>query len=255
MRRNHTSTPPHAQPDWAYFLDVDGTLIELADAPDAVHVDARLLALLRKLQVASNGALALVSGRELANLEELLGDFRPPIAGLHGLERRGASGRIRAHATDLPTRRAIRKQLEELVRRYPALLLEDKRLALALHYRQAPSLASYVHRYVRGLVAGNGQEIRLQPGKLVLEIKPNGFDKGTAIAEFMGEAPFRGRKPVFIGDDKTDEHGFEEVNRMGGVSVKVGPGRTSAACRLRDVEAVRAWLSGAAAPSNGRGPQ
>ena len=240
--------PPPAKPGWAYFLDVDGTLIDIADTPDAVTVDARLLALLKRLHRASGGALALVSGRRLANLEELLGDFRPPISGQHGLERRTSAGQVRTQTEGLAARRDIGRRLQPVLDRHPGLLLEDKGLTLALHYRQAPQLASYVHRLMKELVTGATEDLCLQTGKRVVEIKPVGFDKGTAIAEFMTEAPFRGRKPIFLGDDTTDEHGFVTVNRLGGLSVKVGRGRSVARYRLRNVGAVRVWLAGALFP-------
>lgn len=245
-------TPPAARPEWAYFLDVDGTLIDLAASPDAVKVDARLLALLRKLQVACGGALALVSGRQLSNLETLLGDFRPPSAGQHGLERRTANGAVRAHREGLAAQREIARRLRPVLERHPGLLLEDKGLCLALHYRRAPRLASYVHRLMREFVAESVGTLSLQSGKCVAEIKPAGVDKGTAIAEFMAEAPFRGRRPVFLGDDRTDEDGFRAVNRMGGVAVKVGRGRTAAGYHLRNVGAARAWLAGALSVPSGR---
>ena len=238
-------TPPAAAPEWAYFLDVDGTLIDLAEAPGAVNVDARLLALLRRLQIACGGALALISGRELSNLEALLGNFRPPLAGQHGLERRTSKGVVRRHTEGLAAKREISLSLAPVLSRHPGLLLEDKGLTLALHYRQAPQLASYVHRLMRQLAGSAADRVCLQTGKCVVEIKPPGFDKGTAIEEFMREAPFRGRRPIFLGDDSTDEHGFRAVNRMGGLSVKVGRGRSAACCRLRNVGAVRAWLAGA----------
>ena len=252
MGNRKKQTPPAAKPEWAYFLDMDGTLIDIAEAPDAVEIDARLLVLLKRLHRASGGALALVSGRQLANLEALLGDFRPPLSGQHGLERRTATGQVRAHTNGMTARREISRRLQPVLNRHPGLLLEDKGLTLALHYRQAPQLASYVHRLMRELVAESSEDLCLQTGKRVVEIKPTGFDKGTAIAEFMGEAPFRGRKPIFLGDDTTDEHGFITVNRLGGLSVKVGRGQSVARCRLRDVGAVRAWLSGAMEASSGR---
>jgi trehalose 6-phosphate phosphatase len=245
-------TPPPAKPEWAFFLDVDGTLIDIAEAPDAVNVDARLLALLKRLYVACGGALALVSGRELSNLDRLLGAFRPPISGQHGLERRNSKGSVRTHTEGLAAKREMRRHLKPVLSRHPGLFLEDKGLTLALHYRQVPQLASYVHRLMRGLIAGSAGDLCLQTGKRVVEIKPAGFDKGTAIAEFMAEAPFRGRRPIFLGDDTTDEHGFGTVNRMGGLSVKVGLGRTTACCRLRNVAAVLAWLAGAAGSRGGK---
>jgi trehalose 6-phosphate phosphatase len=114
-----------------------------------------------------------------------------------------------------------------------------------LHYRRAPTLAAYAHRLMAQLAANASGTLELQKGKRVVELKPAGIDKGTAIGEYLGEPPFRGRRPVFIGDDATDEHGFAEVNRGGGVSIRVGPGASCARFRLADVAAVRGWLTGA----------
>jgi trehalose 6-phosphate phosphatase len=125
---------------------------------------------------------------------------------------------------------------------HPELLLEHKGLSLALHYRRAPRLGGYAHRLLRGLQSRIGEEYRLQDGKCVVEVKPAGRDKGVAVMEFMQEEPFRGRMPVFLGDDVTDEYGFATVNQLAGHSVKVGSGPTVARWRLRDVRAVRAWL-------------
>jgi trehalose 6-phosphate phosphatase len=241
--------PPAARPEWAYFLDVDGTLIELASTPGAVIVDDALLGLVARLHHACGGALALISGRGVADLEHLLGSVRIPLAGQHGLERIDAEGRMHAHATPAAAKSGLRQRLDALVARYPGLLLEDKGLSLALHYRQAPQLAAWLHRLLAYWVAET-EGLLLQKGKRVLEIKPAGFDKGSVIAEFMAEQPFRGRKPVFIGDDVTDEHGFERVNLLDGLTVKVGAGKTAARHRLAGTKAVRAWLA-AAIPSQG----
>jgi trehalose 6-phosphate phosphatase len=129
-----------------------------------------------------------------------------------------------------------------MVAEHPALVLEDKGMNLALHYRSAPELGATVHETLRRLVEELGDDFELQSGKMVMEIKPSGKDKGTAIAEFLAEAPFRGRLPVFIGDDLTDEFGFELINRVGGCSVKVGEGSSAAHWRLPNAVAVRAWL-------------
>lgn len=237
--------PPSPTPDWAYFLDVDGTLIDIAATPAAAHVDQRLLALVGRLYRASDGALALVSGRALADLELRLSGLQVPVAGQHGLERRDGGGRLHVHEAVPDDMRRIRDRLEHVLARHRGLLLEDKGLSLALHYRQAPSLAGYVHRLLRGMVAEAGDGLRLQEGKRVLEVKPAGFDKGTAIEEYLSEVPFRGRRPVFIGDDITDEHGFAVVNGLAGISIKVGTGSSCARYRLADVNAVRQWLEAA----------
>lgn len=238
------SAPPPAQTSWAYFLDVDGTLIAFADSPDAIHIDDALLGLITRLYSACGGALALVSGRALADLDKRLGGIRIPLAGQHGLELRDAQGHVRAHvAAPSAAMAELKRRLSSLVARHNGLLLEDKGMALAIHYRRAPLLASYIHRQVKHWLAESGLPLQLQKGRYVLELKSAAHDKGTVIAEFMQQAPFRRRRPVFIGDDVTDEHGFDRVNRLGGYSIKVGKGRTCARWRLPDVAAVRAWLA------------
>lgn len=237
--------PPLPLPasEWAYFLDLDGSLIELANTPDAVSVGPELRQLLRHVHQACGGALALVSGRSLADLDKHLDMPGLPMAGQHGLEWRDAAGRVQRCASPSTEQQHIRRNLEAIQKRHPGLLLEDKGLALALHYRQAPALAGYVHRLLNRLVQEAGNGLYLQKGKRVVEVKPIGADKGTAIAAFMAEAPFHGRRPVFIGDDVTDESAFSKVNHLAGLSIKVGPGRTHASWRLPDVAAVRNWLA------------
>lgn len=237
--------PPQPRGDWAFFLDVDGTLLEIADTPSAVRVDLDLLELIGNLWRDSGGALALVSGRSISDLEELLGARRIPLAGQHGLERRDAAGRLWIHAAPPDAKCAIKEALQPVLLRHPGLLLEDKGLTLALHYRLAPHLAAYAHRLMERFTREAGGALELQKGKRVIEIKPAGIDKGTAVAEYLAESPFRGRLPVFIGDDLNDEHGFAEVNRIGGISIKVGPGRSCAAYHLPGIAAVRCWLHGA----------
>lgn len=234
-------TPPAPSADWAYFLDVDGTLIDIADTPDAVLVDAPLLDLIERLHFASGGAVALISGRSISDLERHLGRLRLPLAGQHGLERRDAAGRLWIHAAPPEAKCAIKEALLPVMARHPGLLLEDKGLTLALHYRRAPHLAAYVHRTMNQLCSLWGGLV-VQPGKRVVEIKPAGIDKGTAVTEYLCEPPFLSRRPVFIGDDLNDEHGFAEVNRLDGISIKVGKGRSCARFRLPGVAAVRRWL-------------
>lgn len=244
--------PDHA----AVFLDIDGTLVSLAERPDAVRIDASLRELLERLRRAAGGALALISGRSIADIDALFAPSRFAIAGQHGAERRSAGGDLHFHA---PLAHRLREQagaLRRVVADHPGLLLEDKGASLALHYRGAPSLAGLAEREMRQAVVALGDDFELQAGKFVFEARPSGKDKGSAIDEFMAEAPFRGRRPVFVGDDLTDELGFERVNRIGGDSVKVGPGPTHARWRLADAEAVRRWLAtfadrAAASPSEG----
>jgi trehalose 6-phosphate phosphatase len=237
--------PPPAQPDWAYFLDVDGTLLDLAMTPDAIEVDGALPTLLETLHRQTGGAVALVSGRALDDLDRRIGAPQVPRAGLHGLERRDAAGCLWRHAAPPAAMQAVRDALAPVLARHPGLLLEDKGLTLALHYRRAPALASYVHRLLGRLAAELGDGLQLQRGKRVVEIKPTGGDKGTAVLEYLAELPFLGRRPVFVGDDANDEDAFAAVNGRGGTSVKVGAGRSCARYRLPDVAAVRVWLASA----------
>jgi trehalose 6-phosphate phosphatase len=236
------ASPPPACVEWAYFLDVDGTLIDIADTPDAAHVDTALLELIARLHRASGGAMALVSGRALSDLESRLGALRLPLAGQHGLERRDAAGRLWIHAAPPAAKCAIKAELAPVLARHPGLLLEDKGLTLALHYRLAPHLASYARRLMGRIANEANAGLEVQFGKRVAEVKPSGIDKGTAVSEYLAESPFKGRRPVFIGDDLNDEHGFSEVNRLDGISIKVGKGKSCARFRLPDVVAVRRWL-------------
>lgn len=245
--------PPPARPEWAYFLDVDGTLIEIADRPEAVHVPEGLIGLLDRLHTATGGACALVSGRSVAGLDQLFAPLHLPASGLHGVEWRGADGRVHHAAPDDPETKdasllerglaAARMSLEGLLKRHPELALEDKGIALAVHYRAAPSLAAAVSAAAATIV-GAHPGLVAQPGKMVVELKPAGIDKGHAVRRFMtDDAPFRDRRPVFLGDDLTDEYGFAAVNALDGISVCVGDRAPSCArWRLHSVDAALRWL-------------
>ena len=238
--------PPPLRAECALFLDIDGTLLDLAATPASVTVDLAIAALLPALAYRLGGATALITGRAIADADQLFPGLELPIAGQHGAERRGADGVLHSHGEGPQGYGWLRGELMHLVDRHDGLWLEDKGATLALHYRQAPGLASYVHRTVRAMVAASGAagaEWRLQPGKGIVEIKPAGRDKGAAILDFMAEPVFTGRLPVFVGDDLTDEFGFSAVALLGGWAVKVGPGLTHAQFRLRNVNAVRRWLA------------
>lgn len=226
----------------AYFLDIDGTLIDFADAPARVRLDRALSGLVEALYRSSRGAVALISGRSLADVDRLFPARHLPAAGQHGLERRSAGGRVSRHPGPSRSLDGARRVLVGVVGRHPRLLLEDKGLSLALHYRRAPGLAGFAHRVMRSLQMTLGDRYCVHRGKRVVELALAGRDKGAAIGSFMREAPFRGRTPVFIGDDVTDEYGFAMVNRLGGYAVKVGPGLTAAGWRLPNVRAVLGWL-------------
>lgn len=226
----------------ALFLDIDGTLLELAAHPAAVTVDPALAHLLRGLYHQTAGAIALISGRTVADADLLFAPLRFCVAGQHGAERRDFAGRLHLHAPPVDGLRRAAKRLRGLVCQHPGLVLEEKGMNIALHFRGAPMLEAELVQLLGQLVSELGQDFELQAGKMVLEIKPTGRDKGTAIEEFMQEHPFRGRMPIFIGDDLTDEYGFALVNRLGGHSIKVGPGESAARWRLADATAVRDWL-------------
>jgi trehalose 6-phosphate phosphatase len=228
--------------EYAYFLDIDGTLIDFAEAPGRVTLDRALPGLVESLYQTSGGAVALITGRSIADVDRLFPARRLPAAGQHGLERRSADGRVTRGAGDSRTLDGARPILTDLVRRHPRLLFEDKGQSLALHYRRAPRLAGLAHRVMRSILRTLDDRYCVHGGKRVVELAPAGRDKGAAIGAFMREAPFRGRTPLFIGDDVTDEYGFAMVNRLGGYAIKVGPGRTSARWRLANVWAVLAWL-------------
>lgn len=234
--------PPRPRLEWAYFFDIDGTLVDFAEAPQATRLDQGLREIIEQLHGATGGAVALISGRAIADMDSLLPGTRFPAAGQHGTERRDAAGTISHHARSSPELERARQALSRAAATHHGLVLEDKGLSLAMHYRRAPRLAGYAHRLVRSLLAGTGRHYAVQTGKRVVELKPVGRDKGGAVLEFMREEPFRGRTPVFVGDDVTDEFGFAAVNQLHGHSVKVGTGRTTARWRLRDVRAVREWL-------------
>ena len=227
---------------YAYFLDIDGTLIDFADAPSSVKLDPALPRLVDALHRSSGGAVALVTGRSIADVDRLFPARRLPAAGQHGLERRTARGRIAVRPGSPGSLDGARRVLANVVARHPSLLLEDKGLSLALHYRASPSLAGLAHRVIRLLQQGLGARYCVHRGKRVVELALAGKNKGAAIRAFMRETPFRGRTPAFIGDDVTDEYGFKVVNSLGGLSVKVGPGPTAAGWRLPNVRAVIKWL-------------
>jgi trehalose 6-phosphate phosphatase len=236
-----TQAPPLPQSRWCLFLDVDGTLLELAAAPGAVVVEPGLAPLLARLRQAAGGALALVSGRTLADLDRLFGSLALPAAGLHGSERRDASGRL--HVADVAREQLadLRDALNELVARHPGLLLEDKGAGLALHFQAARELEHQLRAEVALLAAPLIPEFALLDGHAVIEVKPAVHTKDSAVTAFMQEQPFAGRTPIFIGDDQTDYGGFAAVRRFDGLAIAVGP-RVKSEWWVPGPQAVRRWL-------------
>jgi trehalose 6-phosphate phosphatase len=233
--------PPYAA-NWAFFLDIDGTLLEIEGHPDAVRIGRAELDLVSGLHRATGGALALVSGRPLAGIDVLFHPLKLPIAGQHGAERRDAQGKRHRHQFRVEALHRAAAPVRKFVARNEGLVFEDKGASVALHYRLAPQLEAAARSVIEDAVKQADGAVELQLGKMVYELKPAGVDKGKAIEQFMQEKPFVGREPVFLGDDVTDEFGFRVVNRLGGHSIKVGPGRTDARWRLGNPAAAKAWL-------------
>ena len=228
---------------WGLFLDVDGTLLDFADDPQAVQVDTRLLALLHALHHALDGALALVSGRELNDLDRMFGRPCWAAAGLHGLQLRHADGSFRRFNTQPEQQARMHAAACALATRFDNVQLEDKQEAVALHCRRAPGQLAALHDAAREMLTQlPGYE--LQPGNQVLEFKPTGMDKGRAILELLGRNPFAGRLPVYLGDDLTDEHAFASTNGRCGLSIRIGSREpTLAHFTLPDPAATEAWLA------------
>ncbi|OOG43999.1 trehalose-phosphatase [Polaromonas sp. A23] len=245
-------TLPSITEHCALFLDFDGTLVELAAQPEAVVIPPSLPGTLASLYVYLGGALALVSGRRLLDLDAFLAPLQLPSAVEHGAQRRNAEGLlISAPSADM---RYVLRAAQDLLDSHPGLKLEKKNLALSLHYRHAPELEALCLSVMRAAVArSNGLE--LIQGKYVIDLKPSGVSKGTAIAAFMTETPFAGRTPIFAGDDVTDESGFSQVQRMGGHAVKVGAGQTIARHRCVDVQQLSTWLESALTEAVRASPQ
>jgi trehalose 6-phosphate phosphatase len=228
---------------WALFLDVDGTLLEIAATPESVFVSESLKTLLKEASERLDGALALISGRAIADLDRLFAPLKFCAAGIHGAELRGADGRVVRAALNTTVLREAREDLESFAALHPGILLEDKSFALAVHFRLAPHLESTVRTKLHSVMDRVGADYVLQPGKLVFEIRPAAWTKGTAVRSLLSDAPFAGRMPVYIGDDLTDEHAFEAVNDLRGISVRVGEiTATKARFRLGNVAHVQRWL-------------
>lgn len=249
------SLPP-PDDDWALFLDFDGTLVDIAPSPDAIVLKPGLLSTLAGVSRRLHGALAIVSGRPLAQIDHFTSPRTFPAAGLHGLERRNATGGLDRRSTQRPEIEALRAPVADSIAKWPGVLLEDKGLTLAVHYRAAPHYAEPCKDMLQSLMRRYGQELQLLSGHMVYEIKPSGVHKGAAIEAFMGERPFCGRRPVFVGDDVTDEDGFESVNRMDGLSIRVGEtaGPTKARWIADSVGAIHHWLATIEKPANEEPP-
>jgi trehalose 6-phosphate phosphatase len=246
VRASVSAGPPRPEipgPPWCLFLDVDGTLLEIAPTPDSVRVDPALIDLLRRLERACGGAMALITGRPIAEVDALFAPLQLPVAGVHGFERRNAQGcYFRPTYVGSRLNSLLKSEVTALAHSLHGLLVEDKGCAFALHYRQVPHLEETVRLRMARLVSATLPAFELLQGDFVVEVKPVEFNKATAIEAFMREAPFSGRTPVFIGDDTTDLDGFAAIERLDGLAIAVGP-RIPGRLRLSDPRDVRAWLA------------
>ncbi|MDD9983957.1 MAG: trehalose-phosphatase [Gammaproteobacteria bacterium] len=251
--RQFEGIAPPARPEgaaWALFLDFDGTLIDIAMTPDSVVVPPKLRGILAACIEAFGGAVAIVSGRPISTLDALLDPLKLPAAGLHGLELRMPDGTVEEAAHRTSGLAGLRARFRALAREDARLVVEDKGSSLALHFRRAPERERELRELVAGVATPHDSH-HVMHGKMVLEVRPAHADKGSAIARFLETSPFAGRKPVFAGDDITDEDGFAVVNRHGGISIKVGAGESAAACRVLDVASLHDWLAGIARARGG----
>ena len=221
----------------ALLLDLDGTLLDIAPTPDSVVVPSALLDALRGLVMRLDGALAVISGRPVAQVDALLHAIPTAVAGEHGGATRYAPNAA-LERVNLPS--APPEWLaaaERIAAANPGVLLERKERGFVLHYRAVPTLGPMLRTALEAVIGSSGQ-FALMPARKAWEIKPLGADKGTAVAALMARAPFAGRLPIFIGDDVTDEDGMAMARAMGGVGLKVGDA-------FMDPAAVRAWLANA----------
>ncbi len=228
----------------ALFLDFDGTLVELAETPDSIRVAPDLPPMLGRLHDRLDGRLAIISGRSLDDLARHLPLSGIGFAGSHGLELQLPNG-VRLPLSIPIGLEDVRSQVVEFASGDPRLLVEEKPAGLALHYRRCPEAADRVAAFMEALAAAN--DWTLQRGSMVVEIRAAGATKGDALRAFMTEPEYRHARPLFVGDDLTDEHAFAAAASLGGAGVLVGPERASAALyRLDSVAAVAAWLDEAA---------
>ena len=228
----------------AFLLDIDGTLLDLAPTPREVWVPPDLAQTLNRLHDKTSGALALVSGRSLNDIDLIFAPAQFPAVGGHGAEMRIAvdSEAVATHAP--PMDKELKRRLAAIAKLSPGILLEDKGYSLALHYRLAPNAEKAIYAAVSLIRAElPNAPIEVLPGKCVCEIKQSGFDKATGVRELMLHEPFRGRRPIFIGDDVTDESVFAIMPDLGGLAFSVGQRAQGVADHFDEPRDVRAWLA------------
>ena len=228
----------------AILLDIDGTLLDLAPTPREVWVPPGLARTLNGLLEKTAGALALVSGRSLNDIDLIFAPEQFPAVGGHGAEMRISADNesVATHAP--PMDKELKRRLAAIARLSPGILLEDKGYSLALHYRLAPHAEKAIYEAIALIRADlPDAPIELMPGKCVYEIKHSGFNKATGVLELMAHEPFRGRRPIFIGDDVTDESVFALMPDLGGLAFSVGRRAMGVADHFDEPRDVRQWLA------------
>ncbi len=231
--------PPVLTAEHALFLDFDGTLVALADHPDRIIVPTLLHETLAVLERQLDGALAIVTGRSLESLDSFLAPLKLRAAGIHGAELRQDPLQP---AMDVASLGELAARLKARFAGDAHVWIEDKRAAVAVHYRQAPERQNELFAAVTDIVNAQGENLEIISGKCVFEARHHGVGKDTAVRALMANVPFRGRIPVFVGDDRTDEDGIREVQAHGGFGIKVGIGASDAQWRLSTPVSVLVWL-------------
>jgi trehalose 6-phosphate phosphatase len=227
----------------AILLDIDGTLLDIAQSPRQVWVPTGLRAILSRLAEMTGGALALVSGRTINDIDLIFSPLQLAAIGVHGAEMR-ISGDADVQIRVPPLSKAFKRQLAMIAELGPGILVEDKGFSLALHYRLAPDKGPAVISAVAAICAASPHEVvEVLPGKLVIDVKPAGIDKGNAVSELMRHPPFAGRQPIFIGDDTTDLPVFSIIPRFGGQAFSVGGIVADVDGHFDAPRDVRSWLA------------
>lgn len=236
--------PPEPFESWALFLDFDGTLVDLAPTPDSVVVPNGLVEALRRGAQQLAGAVAIVSGRPIAQIDALLAPLSLPTAGRHGAEIRLAPDQPLLKSPPRTDLSPVIGRLEVFAKDHPGILIENKGFTVAAHYRQAPAYEPQLREEVVRIQTELGSDWQVMTGKMVFELKQAGFDKGAAVEELMRHPPFTGRVPVFIGDDVTDEYGFAAAVKLGGHGIRIGQELAGEArWMLPDPASLRKWLN------------
>jgi trehalose 6-phosphate phosphatase len=231
----------------AILLDIDGTLLDLAPTPREVWVPPGLATTLNRLLEKTSGALALVSGRSVNDIDLIFAPELFPAVGGHGAEMRLATDSEAVATRAPPMDKELKRRLAAIAKLSPGILLEDKGYSLALHYRLAPHAEKAIYEAV-SLIRADLPEapIEVMPGKCVCEIKQSGFSKASGVIELMSHKPFEGRRPIFVGDDITDESVFAIMPDFGGLAFSVGRRATGVTGHFDEPREVRKWLAGLA---------